>query len=90
MAEWFLAQSPVMQALLGTIFTWFQTALGAFAVIYRQPLLPYNLSFAAGVMIYVVAEELIPESQAEKHSDSATIGIMIGFSIMMTLDVARG
>jgi len=64
--------------------------LGAFAVIYMQPLLPYALSFAAGAMIYVVAEELIPESQAEKHSDIATIGVMIGFSIMMTLDVALG
>jgi ZIP family zinc transporter len=64
--------------------------LGAFAVIYMQPLLPYALSFAAGAMIYVVAEELIPESQAEKHSDIATIGVMVGFSIMMTLDVALG
>lgn len=64
--------------------------LGAIAVIYMQPLLPYALSFAAGAMIYVVAEELIPESQAEKHSDIATIGVMIGFSIMMTLDVALG
>lgn len=64
--------------------------LGAFAVIYMQPLLPYALSFAAGAMIYVVAEELIPESQAEKHSDIATIGVMVGFAIMMTLDVALG
>jgi ZIP family zinc transporter len=55
-----------------------------------QPILPYALAFAAGAMIYVVAEELIPESQAEKHSDIATIGVMIGFSIMMTLDVALG
>lgn len=64
--------------------------LGAFAVIYMQPLLPYALSFAAGAMIYVVAEELIPESQADKHSDIATIGVMVGFAIMMTLDVALG
>jgi ZIP family zinc transporter len=64
--------------------------LGAMAVIYMQPLLPYALSFAAGAMIYVVAEELIPESQAEKHSDIATIGVMVGFAIMMTLDVALG
>jgi len=64
--------------------------LGAIAVIYMRPLLPYALSFAAGAMIYVVAEELIPESQAEKHSDIATIGVMIGFAIMMTLDVALG
>lgn len=64
--------------------------IGAIAVIYMQPLLPYALSFAAGAMIYVVAEELIPESQSEKHSDIATIGVIIGFSIMMTLDVALG
>ncbi len=64
--------------------------LGAFAVIYMQPILPYALSFAAGAMIYVVAEELIPESQAEKHSDIATIGVMLGFALMMTLDVALG
>ncbi|MCP3890331.1 MAG: ZIP family metal transporter [Desulfobulbaceae bacterium] len=64
--------------------------LGAVAVIYMQPILPYALSFAAGAMIYVVAEELIPESQAEKHSDIATIGVMIGFAIMMTLDVSLG
>ena len=63
---------------------------GAIAVVYMQPILPYALAFAAGAMIYVVAEELIPESQAEKHSDIATIGVMIGFSIMMTLDVALG
>ena len=64
--------------------------IGAAAVLLMRPLLPYALSFAAGAMIYVVAEELIPESQAEKHSDVATIGVMTGFAIMMTLDVALG
>jgi len=64
--------------------------LGALAVITMRPILPYALSFAAGSMIYVVAEELIPESQAEKHSDVATIGVMLGFAVMMTLDVALG
>lgn len=64
--------------------------IGAAAVLLIRPLLPYALSFAAGAMIYVVAEELIPESQAEKHSDIATIGVMAGFAIMMTLDVALG
>lgn len=64
--------------------------LGALAVLLMRPLLPYALSFAAGAMIYVVAEELIPESQAEKHSDVATIGLMLGFAVMMTLDVALG
>ena len=64
--------------------------IGAVAVILMRPILPYALAFAAGAMIYVVVEELIPESQAEKHSDSATIGAMCGFAVMMTLDVALG
>lgn len=54
------------------------------------PLLPYLLSFAAGAMIYVVVEELIPESQAGEHSNIGTIGVAIGFVIMMILDVALG
>lgn len=54
------------------------------------PILPYILSFAAGAMIYVVVEELIPESQAGEHSNIGTIGVAIGFVIMMILDVALG
>ena len=54
------------------------------------PILPYLLSFAAGAMIYVVVEELIPESQAGDHSNIGTIGVAIGFTIMMILDVALG
>jgi len=54
------------------------------------PILPYLLSFSAGAMIYVVVEELIPESQAGKHSNIGTIGVAIGFVIMMILDVALG
>ena len=54
------------------------------------PILPYLLSFAAGAMIYVVVEELIPESQAGEHSNIGTIGVAIGFVIMMILDVALG
>jgi len=64
--------------------------VGAAAVIVMRPLLPYALSFAAGAMIYVVVEELIPEAQQERQTDSATIGAMIGFSVMMLLDVALG
>ena len=54
------------------------------------PILPYLLSFAAGAMIYVVVEELIPESQAGEHSNIGTIGVAIGFTIMLILDVALG
>lgn len=54
------------------------------------PALPYLLSFAAGAMIYVVAEELIPEAQSGKHSNIGTIGVAAGFVIMMVLDVALG
>ena len=54
------------------------------------PLLPYLLSFAAGAMIYVVVEELIPESQAGEHSNIGTIGVAAGFVLMMILDVALG
>lgn len=54
------------------------------------PLLPYFLAFAAGAMIYVVVEELIPESQAGEHSNIGTIGVALGFAIMMILDVALG
>lgn len=64
--------------------------LGALAVVLVRPLLPYALSFAAGAMIYVVVEELIPESQTESQSDVATIGAIGGFAVMMTLDVALG
>jgi ZIP family zinc transporter len=64
--------------------------LGAFAVILIKPILPYALAFAAGAMIYVVVEELIPESQLEKNTDIATMGAMAGFAVMMTLDVALG
>ncbi len=64
--------------------------LGALAVIVFRPILPYALAFAAGAMIYVVVEELVPESQSDKHSDVATLGAMVGFAVMMTLDVALG
>jgi len=79
---WYGQLSGVVEPVAGV--------LGAVAVIYMRPLLPYALAFAAGAMIYVVVEELIPESQAEKHSDAATTGAMMGFAVMMTLDVALG
>lgn len=64
--------------------------LGAFAVSFFTPLLPYALSFAAGAMIYVVVEEVIPETQRDKYTDVATLGFIIGFIVMMSLDVGLG
>jgi ZIP family zinc transporter len=68
----------------------FAGVLGAATVLLMRPILPYALAFAAGAMIYVVVEELIPESQLESMTDVATIGAMLGFAVMMTLDVALG
>lgn len=63
---------------------------GAALVLIARPILPYALSFAAGAMIFVVVEELVPESQTGGHSHAATWGAIIGFAVMMTLDVALG
>jgi ZIP family zinc transporter len=64
--------------------------IGAAAVIIAQPILPYALAFAAGAMIFVVIEEVIPEAQRGGNADLATAGGMIGFAVMMLLDVAFG
>jgi ZIP family zinc transporter len=64
--------------------------VGALLALSMRNALPYALSFAAGAMIYVVVEELIPESQMMETTKIATIGAMIGFAVMMTLDVALG
>lgn len=64
--------------------------LGAYFAMNMAYILPYTLSFAAGAMIYVVVEELIPESQSEEHSHGATIGSMSGFLLMTFLDIALG
>ncbi len=79
---WYGQLSGLVEPVAGVI--------GAGAVILIQPVLPYALAFAAGAMIYVVVEELIPESQIDKDTDIATIGAMLGFTVMMTLDVAFG
>lgn len=63
---------------------------GAAAVLAFQPILPYALAFAAGAMIFVVVEEVIPETQRDKNTDLATMGFMIGFVVMMILDVGLG
>ncbi len=64
--------------------------LGAWMVLSMRALLPYGLAFAAGAMIFVVVEELIPESQRDEYTDFATISTIGGFAIMMALDVALG
>jgi ZIP family zinc transporter len=64
--------------------------LGAVAVTFFTPLLPYALAFAAGAMIFVVVEEVIPETQQDNNTDIATLGFIGGFIVMMMLDVALG
>ncbi|MFU8811718.1 MAG: ZIP family metal transporter [Balneolaceae bacterium] len=75
--------------LSGAVYPFF-TVLGAAAVIMVQPALPYALGFAAGAMIFVVVEELIPTSQRNNNTDIATLGTVIGFCVMMVLDVTLG
>jgi ZIP family zinc transporter len=79
---WYGQLSGVVEPIAGV--------LGAGLVILAQPILPYALAFAAGAMIFVVIEELVPESQTSGHSHAATMGAMLGFAVMMTLDVALG
>ena len=64
--------------------------IGAAIVIAVYPILPYALAFAAGAMIFIVVEEVIPESQSGGNADIATMGLIAGFIIMMCLDVALG
>ena len=75
-----------MSAIVEPIFA----VLGALAVTFFTPILPYALAFAAGAMIFVVVEEVIPETQLDKYTDIAALGFVGGFVIMMTLDVALG
>lgn len=79
---WWGQLSAIVEPVAGVI--------GAIAVIYAQPVLPYALSFAAGAMIYVVVEEVIPETQRDKYTDYATLGLIAGFLVMMILDVGLG
>ncbi len=79
---WYGQLSAIVEPIAGV--------LGAAAVLLARPLLPYAMAFAAGAMIFVVTEELIPESQREGHTDFATMGAMVGFTVMMILDVALG
>jgi len=79
---WYGQLSAIVEPVAGVI--------GAIAVIIAQPILPYALAFAAGAMIFVVIEEVVPESQRGGNTDLATMGGIIGFVVMMLLDVAFG
>lgn len=79
---WYGQLSAIVEPIAGVI--------GVVAVIYAQSILPYALAFAAGAMVFVVIEELIPESQRGGNADLATMYAMIGFTIMMVLDVGFG
>ena len=79
---WYGQLSAIVEPVAGV--------LGALMVLQVEPLLPYSLAFAAGAMIYVVVEEVIPETQRDKYTDFATLGFIGGFIVMMTLDVGLG
>jgi ZIP family zinc transporter len=79
---WYGQLSAVVEPVAGVA--------GAALVLIARPVLPYALAFAAGAMIFVVIEELVPESQTGGYSHSATMGAILGFAVMMTLDVALG
>lgn len=79
---WYGQLSAIVEPLAGVI--------GAVAVIYMQPLLPFALAFAAGAMIFVVVEEVIPETQRDRYTDRSVLGFIGGFLVMMILDVALG
>ena len=79
---WYGQLSGIVEPLAGVV--------GSAAVLVARPILPYALAFAAGAMIFVVVEEVVPESQASGNADSATMGLMVGFTVMMILDVALG
>ena len=75
-----------MSAIVEPIFA----VIGAAIVILVYPILPYALAFAAGAMIFIVIEEVVPESQRGGNTDIASLGLIGGFIIMMCLDVALG
>jgi ZIP family zinc transporter len=85
--------SPLRSFYYGQMSAWvepFAAVIGAAAVVVMRPVLPYALAFAAGAMIFVVVEEVVPESQSGGHPDVATSGAIVGFATMMVLDVALG
>ncbi len=88
--EGFSRKKSFMYGQLSGLVEPIAAVLGVLLIIVARPILPYALSFAAGAMIFVVVEELIPESQTGGNSDLATMGVILGFVVMMVLDVALG
>ena len=91
---WLLHQNVVFLAFLAGLFTWGCTIVGSAIVFFfkniSRKLLDIMMGFATGAMIFVVTEELIPESQANGNTDMATLGLMVSFVVMMVMDVALG
>jgi len=85
-SRWKSWQWGQLSAIVEPVFA----VIGAAIVIYAYPVLPYALAFAAGAMIFIVVEEVIPESQSGGNTDLATMGLIAGFIVMMCLDVALG
>jgi ZIP family zinc transporter len=79
---WYGQLSAIVEPVAGV--------LGALAVVYVQPMLPFALAFAAGAMIFVVVEEVIPETQRDRYTDRSVLGFIGGFLVMMILDVSLG
>ncbi|MDA0882301.1 MAG: ZIP family metal transporter, partial [Bacteroidetes bacterium] len=79
---WYGQLSAIVEPIAGVV--------GALAVMQIEPILPYALAFAAGAMIYVVVEEVVPETQQDRYTDVASLGLIGGFVVMMLLDVGLG
>ena len=91
---WLLHQNVVFLVFLAGLFTWGCTIVGSAIVFFfkniSRKLLDIMMAFTAGAMIFVATEELIPESQTNGNTDVATLGLMVGFVVMMVMDVALG
>lgn len=91
---WLLHQNVVFLAFLAGLFTWGCTIVGSAIVFFfkniSRKLLDIMMGFATGAMIFVVTEELIPESQTNGNTDVATLGLMVGFVVMIVMNVALG
>ena len=83
-------QKAFLYGQLSAVVEPFFALIGALLVQIARPVLPYARAYAAGAMIFVVVEEVVPESQSSGNGDLATMGVLFGFAVMMVLDVALG